>query len=70
MFEYMHMNMTMFHGFGMLIFWVIIVFLLFSLFNNQKSENKETPLDILKKRLAKGEITKEQFDSLKKTIQS
>lgn len=70
MFEYMNMNMTMFHGFGMLVFWVIVIFLFFSLFNNQKSENKETALDILKKRLAKGEITKEQFDSLKKTIQA
>ncbi|CAI8225036.1 MAG: SHOCT domain-containing protein [Sulfurovum sp.] len=68
MFEYMNMNMTMFHGFGMLVFWVIVVFLLFSLFSSKKKD-METPFDILKKRLAKGEITKEQFDSIKKTIQ-
>jgi putative membrane protein len=68
MFEYMNMNMTMFHGFGMLVFWVIVFYLLFSLFNSKKKD-METPFDILKKRLAKGEITKEQFDSIKKTIQ-
>jgi len=30
--------------------------------------NKDTPDDILKKRLAKGEITKEEFDDLKKLM--
>jgi len=65
----MHMNMTWFHGLGMSVFWIIVVFLIFSLINTQKNEIKETPLDILKKRLSKGEISKEQYDSLKETIQ-
>ncbi len=30
---------------------------------------RETPLDILKMRLAKGEITKEQYDQLKQDLQ-
>lgn len=66
MFEYM--NMTMFHGVGMLVFWLIIFFLIFSIFSKDKDETKETPLDILKKRLAKGEISKEEYSSLKDSL--
>jgi len=33
-----------------------------------QSTPRETPLDILKKRYARGEITKEQFDEMKKDL--
>ncbi len=69
MYEYMSMNMTMFHGLGMIIFWGIIVFLIISAFKSNSCEQKDSALDILKKRLAKGEISKEQFDELKQTVQ-
>lgn len=36
---------------------------------SQTSPPKETPLDILKKRYAAGEITKEQFEDMKKDLQ-
>jgi len=68
MFDYMNMNMTMFHGFGMLIFWIIIFFLIFNIFLKDKKISMEKPLDILKKRLAKGEITKEEYENLKESI--
>lgn len=68
MFEYMNMNMTMFHGLGMLIFWLIIFFLIFSLFFKDKEEKKETPLDILKKRLARGEISVDEYNELKDSL--
>ena len=35
----------------------------------QSSPPTETPLDILKKRYAAGEITKEQFETMKKDLQ-
>jgi putative membrane protein len=69
MFEYMNMNMTIFHGLGMLIFWSIIFYLLFSISSKETEEDKETPLDILKKRLVKGDISKEEYINLKDFLQ-
>lgn len=36
--------------------------------SGQTQTPQETPLDILKKRYARGEITKEQFDEMKKNL--
>ena len=64
MFDFMNMNMTLFHGFSMFIFWAIFFYLIFSIDKKEKS----SVIDILKKRLAKGEITQEQFESIKTTL--
>jgi len=37
---------------------------------NSITATRESPTDILKKRYAKGEITKEEFDKLKREIES
>ena len=50
MFEFMNMNMTLFHGFTMFIFWAIFFYLFVSI----DAKEKPSLLDILKKRLAKG----------------
>lgn len=63
------------------IFWLIIIGLVIWLIINsskrshynynyppQFQNQQETPLDILKKRYAKGEITKDEFDQMKKDL--
>lgn len=59
-------------GFGwifMVVFWILVilgvVYLVQAISKTSRKEDKETPLDILKKRYAKGEITKEEFDKMK-----
>ncbi len=60
------------------IFWLVIIGIIVWLlinqsgryrYQNQVNPHIESPLDILKKRYAKGEITKEQFDQMKKDLQ-
>ena len=60
-------------GFGfifMLLFWGLIIWLIVTLINSTQSNKKDDsdPLTILKKRFAKGEITKKQFEEMKKGI--
>ncbi len=55
-------------------FWIIIlvllVFIIIRLVGNrqQSPTQNETPLDVLKKRYANGEITKEQFEEMKRDL--
>jgi putative membrane protein len=70
-----HMNYGC--GFGGIFMWIffVIIAALVAYFVIQTIRTKttgvmpqETPLDILKKRYAKGEITKEDYDRMKKDI--
>jgi len=62
------------YGFGGMLMWVIwiaiIGVLIYLIMQATKSRGQagETPLEILKKRYAKGEITKEEFDRMRKDI--
>ena len=57
------------------IFWVIIIVLVVWMIVNRSNKNRlnfpqhENALDILRKRYAKGEITKEQFEQMKKDLE-
>jgi putative membrane protein len=66
----------MFFGGGfMWIFWILLilitVFLIRSIISNGPSSRPpESPKDILKRRLANGEISKEEYKQLKNEIES
>ncbi|WP_372714362.1 SHOCT domain-containing protein [Ilyobacter sp.] len=56
----------------MMLFPILIVVLIFYFFTkNDKSKTIEnsTPLDILKKRYARGEMSKQEFEDMKKDLQ-
>jgi len=64
-------------GFGGMFVWILLliaaVLIVYSLMRASKGgsfgiSSHETPLDILKKRYAQGEITKEKFDEMKKDL--
>ena len=60
-------------GFGMILFWIaiaaVVVLIIKGLSNNSTREDErsrqETPLDILKRRYAAGEIPRDEFESKK-----
>ena len=68
------MHDTLFFGTGwMMIFWWLLIIALVvivarALFTGTKRSEKETPLEILKRRYANGEIDKEEFEERKKDL--
>jgi putative membrane protein len=66
----MHGGMMMF---GMIFFWVVLLCLGFYMMRNyangnNKSTTSNNPNDILKERLAKGEISEDEYDRLREKI--
>ncbi|MFA5300363.1 MAG: SHOCT domain-containing protein [Lutibacter sp.] len=48
---------------------IIIIFVIMKMNNNRRNTpSEDSSLDILKNRYAKGEITKEQFEEMKQTL--
>lgn len=47
---------------------VLVLIIWLALFLIKRNKNNETALDMLKKRYAKGEIKKKEFESIKKDI--
>ncbi len=62
-----HMGFSMGFGFVlMLVFWVAVIWLIFELFGRE--HEKTDSLEILKNRYAGGEISKKQFEKMKKEL--
>lgn len=60
-------------GFMMMLPLILVIILLYFLMKDRTGKSNEfpraeTPMEILKKRYAKGEITKEQFEEMKKDL--
>lgn len=64
----------MHYGFGGVLTWLlvaaVVAVVIFLIVKGSKAggESEETPLEILKKRYAKGEISKQEFEKIKKDI--
>lgn len=65
------------YGYGGMFMWIIFLIIIgvavYLIIQKTKTKNisgtsQETPLDILKRRYAKGEITKEEYDRLKRDL--
>jgi putative membrane protein len=59
----------------MIIFWVLIILGIVYLIKliargGRRKQLDETPMDILKRRYAKGEVTKEEFEKMKDDLKS
>ena len=60
----------MHYSYGILVWWIFWIFLLVWIFANRwhipgQRTIRETPIEILKKRLPGGEITKKEFEDMK-----
>ncbi len=55
--------------FGWWIFWIVVIVAVVYWFNQNRPDRRdETPEEILKKRLARGEITPEEYEELRKRL--
>jgi len=63
-------------GIGMIVFWIIVIVVIvllvkrFASQSSQQIERKESPMEILKRRYASGEIEKEEYAEKKKDLES
>lgn len=53
--------------FGMILFWAAVIWLIMWTVQ-QFTKNKESALDIIEKRYANGELTKKQYQEMRKTL--
>lgn len=69
-------QMSPWMGIGMLLFWGLLIYCVFTavrMMTRKKEEHGpgegETPVEVLKKRYANGEIDREEFERIKKDLE-
>ena len=69
-------GMGWFGGFGMILFWIVLIaavvilirFLSKSNLSGRQNVNNDRPLEILKRRYAAGEITRSEYEQMKRAL--
>ena len=61
-------HMGFFNVLWIIVCWVAFILFIVWLLNKSRESEERTPLEIIKKRYAKGELTKRQFEDMKKEI--
>ncbi len=65
----------LFGGMGMMVFWAVIIGLVVWSVTRvaggreERGEQSQSPIDIVERRLARGEISKDEFEDLKRALQ-
>lgn len=57
-------------GIFMVVFWVVVALVVISLWKKMGSNRDESAEEVLKKRYARGEISKEEFERMKEDLRS
>lgn len=59
-------------GIGMWLFWIVLILVVFAIarfmMTGSSDTSTESPLQILEKRFSRGEINKDEFESMKKEL--
>ena len=63
-------------GIGMIIFWIVIIIIIalsvkfIVTQSSERTERKESPIEVIKRRYASGEIDKEEYEQKKKDLEA
>jgi len=58
----------LFGGMGMVLFWILFIWVIIWLIKQNNPQKEKSAMDILKRRYAEGEITKKQYNEMKREI--
>ena len=68
-YDYFPFHMFSLGFFFIVLFWGLIIYGAYLFFKHNRTSDKNRALEILKERYVKGEITKAEFEAMKKDLQ-